>query len=399
MKTLRRRLTGKARWESLWRCREPVVVIESDDWGLSRRPAAVALSEFGTPGPWADEATETQTDLHRLFAELERHRDAFGRPACLTANFIVANPDFEKIEADGWTRYHEVAIDTLPLCSEWNRGLILGVFIPQYHGRSHFDLESWMRDLEENVRGARYLARACHNGGLSLLKHHGWRYHSEYVGWNRTDPGPDRDLEAWIAGGLEIFQRAFGFSTTTTVPPHYLLDRRTEKLLAAAGIVAVQGCGYRILQDEHGQASIVSHSSGERLEAGLLALARTLKFEPRPGESRARVDVATRRALECFRSGVPVVIDTHRINYSGSNGDLAGYGVDALGALLESLAPHRPLFLTSSELAQAILGDGWFMDVKTGERRRLHPRNGSARRQIRGYFARRTATQIARMTD
>ena len=95
---------------SQWRCAEPVVIFESDDWGLDRRPCSEFLRTYGEPSSWADEQIETPEDLAKLYEVLDSHRDATGRPACFTANFIVGNPDFDAISREHFTNYDYIPI-------------------------------------------------------------------------------------------------------------------------------------------------------------------------------------------------------------------------------------------------------------------------------------------------
>ena len=69
---------------ALWRepvLRQPVLIIESDDWG---------------PAPVSDVHT-----LERLMQLLSRHRDHFGQPAVMTLGVVLAIPDGARIRDNG----------------------------------------------------------------------------------------------------------------------------------------------------------------------------------------------------------------------------------------------------------------------------------------------------------
>ncbi|HAH58802.1 MAG TPA: hypothetical protein DCL86_11695 [Bacteroidales bacterium] len=92
-----------------WRTKRKIVVIESDDWGSIRMDSPEAYRHFLSLGYPVDQCPynrydmlESNTDLEMLFEVLDSVRDIHGRPAMLTANSLVANPDFEKIEADNF---------------------------------------------------------------------------------------------------------------------------------------------------------------------------------------------------------------------------------------------------------------------------------------------------------
>lgn len=367
---LHRTLFASLRSQSHWRCEEPVLVIESDDWGLARNPDVEALARFGKPNDWADERLETPADLSLLYRLLAGFRDAAGRPACMTANFVVANPDFEAIAAEGYARYYETPIGTSPLIPAWREGLASRVFVPQYHGRSHFWIEAWLRDLQGDVAGARELCRKGVHQGLSLLLGQAWRYHSEYLDWHREARWRPEELNSWIAGGLDRFEGAFGFRPTSSIAPHYILPTVAERALSECGIRYLQGTNTRIVRSGAGQRVNFRHSLGEVSPHGLRYLARTVKFEAQPRSLQEPIAATAECIRRAWRDGLPCVVDCHRLNFCCPARD------DALGnlhQLLTLLSREGPQFLISSELGEAIAGNGDFSDFFTRDARHLTP--------------------------
>ncbi len=369
--SLLRRLRGRLRWHAHWRCVEPIVVVESDDWGLERRPCGDLLRQFGEPKVWADESSATPDDLARLTSILTAHCDAWGRPVCFTANFVVANPDFESIEADRFRNYHESPIGNDDAILEaWREAARLRVFFPQYHGRSHFWPEAWLEDLRDGENVARELFAARHYGGLLFLKGQGWRHHSEYLHWKTGAERSPAELASWLRDGIAIFEKVFGFPPLSSIAPHYVLPVSATRAWRDNGIRFAQGAGQRILRRHDSRRRTLSHVLGERSANELVFLCRTVKFEP----GRAHAPWGTATALEqvrsCFRHHVPAVVDSHRINYTGQFRDP---GLAGLARLLESIAPLKPLFLTTTELGEAIANGGRFHDSFNGAERRLTP--------------------------
>ena len=88
------------------------LVIESDDWGSIRQPSLEiyqkqverAGREIKDPF-FRFDAVEQDEDLEELFTVLERHRDSYGNPAVITADYAVANPDFDKIRKSKFGEY------------------------------------------------------------------------------------------------------------------------------------------------------------------------------------------------------------------------------------------------------------------------------------------------------
>jgi hypothetical protein len=378
------RVVRKLHYWADWRCLEPVVVFESDDWGMERRACADFIRTFAAPGDWADEELETSDDLARLYKVLERHCDPNGRAASFTANFVVANPDFESIARDQFTHYYDTPIGQKDeLKQHWIEGYQRRVFFPQYHGRSHFWPDAWLRDLRDGIPGAQRMFERRYHGGLSLVQGEDWRYHSEYTYWPTGEERTNDELRTWLVGGLEFFHQVFGFFPRSTIATHYILTPAMADAWRLAGGEFVQGTNYRIMRGAGGRFRSLSHTLGERFADGLLLLGRNVKFDPRPQRAQHGVKFAFRQIKRCFESHVPALIDTHRINFTGRWRDQS---IGALDSLLCALRPYRPRFLTTVELGEAIAQNGIYHDVWTGEKRSLRPLDRTWRKLLRFQF-------------
>lgn len=380
-----RRVRNRLRFESHWRCAEPVVVIESDDWGLDRRPCAELLTAAGQPTDWAAEATETAADVETLADLLLGHRDEFGQAACVTANFVMTNPDLQKIRESGFEAYESVPLDAgLPaaLLPAYRGASSAGCFLPQYHGLRHFSPSALLRDLRSGAPHARILFDAGAPMGLSFLKGQLWRYHSEYEDWNGGGP-PYRDTPAEdLRTGLDCFERCFGFRAASTMPPHYLWTDAVQSTLRYFDIRYLQGADYRLRREGDGTAVVSSSYLGFTDDTGAVHLCRTARLEPRPGRPEDSAK-ALRQAERLFESGVPVVLDTHRINYTGHFRDR---GLSGLREFLNGVARFRPRFLTSEQLGDAIVSGGAF-EIRGGGIGRLTPVRNLSRNAARTALA------------
>jgi len=380
------RVIGRLRHMAHWRCKEPVLIFESDDWGLIRHASARLLRQWGEPGEWADEELETPQELERLYRVLNGYTDLTGRPACFVSNFVVANPDFEAIARDHYTTYYDLSISqTSPddLKAGWYDGYQRRVFYPQYHARAHLWPGRWLRDLRTDAPGARQLLDARCYGGLSLLHGQGWRYHSEYLNWDTGEDWSDASLDSWLNHGQALFQAFWGYYSRSTIPPHYLFTPQTCRSWRKTNIQFIQGCNYRILRSPGkptDQRISISHALGEHSPEGLTLVSRNVKFDPRPQRPKHGVETALRQIEVAFRHRIPAIVDTHRINYTGTWGNQA---VEALAALLAAVAPYRPRILTTVELGEAINSNGAYKDVWTGQTQNLSSLDTPSRRAVR----------------
>src|SRR5437867_1791872 len=158
------RLMRRLHYIAQWRCAEPIVIVESDDWGLPRKASSAQVSGFGMPDEWADEELETENDLGQLYSVLEQagsQPDHQGnrRPPCFVANFVTAHPDYEAIHSSAYATYHDTPINlscSQALRQKWRQGMERQVFFPQYHARAHFAPARWLQDLQAYAPGARH---------------------------------------------------------------------------------------------------------------------------------------------------------------------------------------------------------------------------------------------------
>ena len=147
-----------------WRTRRKIVIIESDDWGSIRMPSKEIYKKLLDDGFHVDrcpfsmyDSLERSEDLSVLFDVLLSVRDKNGKPAVVTANSVVANPDFERIKNSGFTEYYyEEVTNTFKKykgCENslgvLKQGINSMVWHPQFHGREHLNVIRWMKALQQ----------------------------------------------------------------------------------------------------------------------------------------------------------------------------------------------------------------------------------------------------------
>ena len=148
-----------------WRTKRKIVVIESDDWGSVRMSSKDAISilskkdhDFDNDLYGKYDSLASEEDLSALFEVLNTVKDKNGNPAVLTANTIMANPDFQKIKDSNFTEYHfELFTETLKRYPQhnnafalWQEGMNNAIFHPQFHGREHVNIAKWLSALQND---------------------------------------------------------------------------------------------------------------------------------------------------------------------------------------------------------------------------------------------------------
>lgn len=371
------------------RVEEPVLVIESDDWGMSGVPSRDVYDELVSAGvfpaaiPWYRDALESPEDLDRLYAVLCGVRDHTGRPAQLTANFIMSNPDAGRLLSGGAAA--ECFITLPELCerdgqagrlrAKWAEGVELGVLRPEYHGLYHLDVDELDRALRHrDERVTKILRAGARPAGMTDGVDR--RFLSEHLQrGRRRDGAEDRQRQlAIVKRGTEAFRRLFGRAPAAVVAPHCLWNDDTEWAWSECEIRYVQWARRR---PDARRLRTLARPGAFRMGApggyGLTYLDRNCRFEPSvfPEDTAER---ALRQVESAFETERPAVISMHRINISGAVDPRAR---DRSLALLESVlcavVARYPnvRFLNSAELGGLLTEGGRRVGLSAGVRRVL----------------------------
>jgi len=340
-----------------------VVVIESDDWGAIRTPSKSALDSMRGRGLvsensiYCNDALETSDDLERLYEVLSSFRGADDRPAVLTANTIVANADFDAIEASEFERY--VFEPTTVTCARspatrgvpdlWRKGMADGVYRPQFHGREHLHHRRWLARL----RAGDEVARFCFSLGSTSSGQGDYSF-MEALDWDAAEEVRMQADE--LVNGLALFREIFGYSSSTFIAPCYTWDPALEANLSEHGIEWIQGVRVqRRPTGQEGGYTVIRHFFGQRNLHGQRYNVRNVHFEPVMTPNVDIVDRALAQIAIAFAFRRPAVINTHRVNYIGSiSPKNADRGLRALKALLEGITRRWPdvTFISTDRLSE-----------------------------------------------
>ncbi len=340
---------------------QKIVIIESDDWGAIRTPSSKAAQAFQSQGfeighsIYKVDALESQDDLELLFDVLSKHKGSNGLPAKLTANTIMANPDFDKIRASNFTEFHyEKFTETFQKypnhannLNVWLEGKSNGLFQPQFHGREHLNYKRWLKVLQQNNKAAHFCfdwnATYSGTGDYSFM---------EAYDWDSTEDIPEQ--KSVIADGLNIFEETFGEVSKSFIAPCYNWDPSVEVVLKEHGVEWIQGLRSQLIPTgTFDQYTYLRHTFGETNSLGIKYNIRNCVFEPSLNPNRDWVNSCLAQISSAFHWNKPAVICAHRINFVGfidkKNRDR---GLQDLDLLLTSILKKWPdvRFISSDEL-------------------------------------------------
>lgn len=354
-------------WDSKGiKTKRKIVVIESDDWGSIRMPSIDVYRHLSKKHPASCKSLyqqvdtlESPADMEALFHVLSAVKDKNGKSAKLTANVVTSNPDFERIKASGYTTYHHedftVSLSKLhgsEVFNSYEAGIASQIFVPQFHGRDHVDVSSWLSELQQ---GNQVLLDGFAHGVYCL--DYDFKNPNKPNLMAALDHASEADLNEKITAlveGTVIFKRIFGYGSKTFIAPSYTWNKKVEKALLDRGVSAFQGI--RVQKVPTGKVKVYKkkfHYMGEKNAFGQTYFIRNAFFEPTLTPARDAVGDCLTRIAKMFAIGKPAIIGSHRLNFIGSlNEGNRNANLKMLSNLLSQIVRTWPdvEFLSSDEL-------------------------------------------------
>tara|TARA_R110002050_G_scaffold270114_2_gene413064 strand:+ start:15189 stop:16283 length:1095 start_codon:yes stop_codon:yes gene_type:complete len=343
----------------------PVVVIHSDDWGSIRMPsnkvrqALQRQNGISAESPYAlYDSLATKKDLERLFETLSANRDANNRPAIITANVIMANPDFEKIKASNFKEYHYKGLDDTfseynnsEALEYWKYGMEERVFQPQYHGREHVNVPYWLQKLQEGHKGVRAAFEAKVFGvDYTDLK---LRKTNFQAAWDFDSQDQESYLLESIKEGYQAFTEYFGFKSLTAIAPSYTWSLAMEKMLRNEGVRSMQS----IIMHKVPNGRSDVYRRKRHLVYTKKYQVRMSFFEPSlMVPDFDNVGFAMERIRHQISKGKPAFVSSHRLNFVGTLDESnRERNLTQLAKLLAAIRKEYPnvLFKSADELLQS----------------------------------------------
>jgi hypothetical protein len=314
-----------------WHTNRKIVVIESDDWGSIRMPSKEIYKFLLKNGYRVDErpyerydSLESNEDLEALFEVLASVKDKNNHPAVFTANNIVANPDFEKIKQSHFQEYYyELFYKTLQKYNNHSKvfdlykyGIKQNIFIPQFHGREHFNILRWIRSLQSEEHDTHFVFDLGMAGIFPKdAPHKGNKYLVAYD----LEFEEDKDTHARIINeGLNLFEKIWAYQSKTFIAPCYTWSRDYESILNHNNVQLIQSSNFQLEPQTNCKKKRIFHYSGQKNTYNQFFNIRNCFFEPTFYSNTDWVDHCLRQINIAFRWHKPAIICSHRINYIGN---------------------------------------------------------------------------------
>lgn len=353
-----------------WRTKKKLLLIESDDWGAIRMPSKGTYEKLLKAGIKVDklhidkyDSLESAEDLKALFEVLSSYEDQNGNHPVLTAYHVVANPNFEKIEASGRNEYHfETILDTYKRFSHTRqapqlikKGFEKGMYIPQSHGREHIHVKRWMEAINSDSEKEQiaFENRAIISSQSSACTN---PYPKNYfAGQDYSDEEEWPVLEQTTDEGLRIFKEIFGYKSLSFMAQGSIWGDHLLESLHHQGVKLISGQQTRPLKNANKKYEVINKWWGQKNKLGQLHWRRNCMFEPARNQSFSWVEKCLSEIEIAFRWGKPAVISAHRENFIGSifpsNRDQS---LEKLAELLSAIVKRWPNveFISTPTLAK-----------------------------------------------
>ncbi|RGV32175.1 hypothetical protein DWW18_14910 [Butyricimonas virosa] len=359
-----------------WHTNRHIVVIESDDWGSIRMPSLEVREMLKDEGYTIDnckfssyDSLASSDDLSCLFDILTSVKDINGNYAILTADSVVANPDFQKIKESGYQQYYyEPFTETLkryPVSHQnsfelWKEGLTSGIFIPQLHGREHLNVVRWMNALQAGDEVTLHAFGQRHFGLSKLASDKLKVRYMDSFGNASADTIAIEDKV--IREATDLFEKLFGFKSTSFIAPCYIWRESVEKTLSECGVKYLQGLSLQQIPVADNPPSVKTkyHYLGQKNKYGQRYLIRNAFFEPYKDNTTDKwVDECLNRIRIAFRWHKPAIISSHRINFIGAIAPtFRDRNLKLFKSLLSEIIKYWPdvEFMSSNQLGDYING-------------------------------------------
>jgi len=315
----------------------PVVIFESDDWGVGPKEQVSALG-----------------DLLELFLH---YRDQKHHHPVLTLGMVLAEPDVEKIKIDSQTYFRRDLSDEnyRDLVQVINKGQKLEVFSVHLHGMEHFWPDSLMNAIhQEDVRHWLFGT----NDGERITENLPSFLQSR---WCDTSILPSLELkEVEIKKAIEAekdcFKSVFEIEPTVVVPPTFVWTEAVIKQYVSQEIHLFVTPGRQYIgrdAESNLQENGRTFYNGDTDHGNnAFYLVRDVYFEPRLGHKADRVLTDIIDRTDCAR---PSLIEMHRFNFLSDKQN----SLNELKSLLDIISEQLPqtLFLSVEELANVYMSN------------------------------------------
>lgn len=314
-----------------WHTRRKIVVIESDDWGSIRMPSKEVYEKMLNLGIRVDncpynrfDSLASEQDLEALFEVLRKFKDKNNNYPVITANTVVANPDFHLIRQTDFEKYiYEPFTDTLKIYPAhqnsfelWKQGISEHIFKPQFHGREHVNVPFWLRELKSGNKEFKLAFENRFWGlGPTILGKMGHNIQASFDATNILEIEKQKEI---ISDGLSLFEQIFGYKSNSFIANNFIWSSELNQTLNNGGVRTLQGMKYQLFPKlGNKKRKKIFNYTGKKNELNQTYLVRNCVFEPSQLPGKDNIGECLKDIENAFFWRKPAIITSHRLNFIG----------------------------------------------------------------------------------
>ncbi len=347
-----------------WKSKSPTVVFLVDDFGaVKANKEIVENNYFGHARIDLKnrfnifDTLSSVKDFTKLFEVLEKNTSKLGSTPVFTLVTSMANPDFERIIQSGeyqflefWDSIKNYGGENLVKC--WKEGIEKGYISPELHGREHLNFKRFMKIINESPDLKEIFFQHNCLPELSFTN----PSHDYLSAFDFDEPSDIEEQKKVVKSSIEIFEKSFHRKPELFVAPALKYNKALNKTLVENEVRAVDKARKSIEPLGNGKYGKSFNYTGKKIYKNQLSvLSRNVMFEPSMTTKSNWVNFAYFKIEECFRSNVPAIISSHRVNYVGGVSEVnRENGLWALDELLTKINEtySEVSYLSASELIQ-----------------------------------------------
>jgi hypothetical protein len=350
-----------------WKSKRKLIVFTSDDWGSIRVESNEIREQLIADGFSmqsnrfnAYDTLESNTDLELLFEVLIKYKDSKGNHPVFTALTNVANPDFEKIKENDFKEYFfEPFTTTLKRYPNhdqvealYQEGIRKNIFVPEFHGREHLNVASWMKALRMQDKkthqgfDAKFFFIEPSNLPLEFSNGFG----AAFLVQSEQEI---QEHQAIIASGLSLFEQLFNYKAILFTAPSQVYSTKLEPILKEKGLQLLDVPLFQSINIKGNSFLSKFNYTGKSNKSNQKYIIRNAVFEPNMYESSNGVMECLQAIEQAFLSHKPAIISNHRAAFVGGldiNNRVKG--LKALDELFQQILLKWPdaEFISAAEL-------------------------------------------------
>lgn len=351
-----------------WRTERKLIVFSVDDYGNVRVHSKEAREKLNKAGLKIVsrfdqfDSLENSLDLEYLFETLTSVKDKNGNYSIFTPFALPCNINFEEMRSNGFTEYvYEPLYETLQKINGYEgvyslilEGIKKKIFLPQFHGREHFNLKVFNEKL---IRRDKELLTALNNNSCTSISNSGYSTISFTAAYEFDNFKENNTFDSINRDGLYWFENVYGYRAVHFNAPGGSEHPIIHKTMAQNGIKYYDTA---FLKNEHqGSGKYVKrfNYNGKKHQHGIY-MVRNCVFEPTKNQNIDWVSYTLKQIETAFRWHKPAIISSHRVNFCGHiDPQNRATGIKALRELLRKIVERWPdvEFISADKLAELML--------------------------------------------